>query len=234
VLVVIVIIAVLVGLTLPALRGVRRQSRDAASVNRQRQIHAMILQYAQDASEQFPYLGTPGEPLGTVAIRGQAIAPASGASYFSTQAIYWASALFPSYCTSREALELQWGSARAIRDSVAPEAIASPIWLTHAAAAAPSLFATPEPLHTPAMFRSTRLGEVIWPSAKGLTLDVSAGLFVGPTQVAPGDGYSIGLADGSASLRPWRDAEQPVTRAYGCITWPVMATRDGWKGRDFK
>jgi prepilin-type N-terminal cleavage/methylation domain-containing protein len=236
-LVVIAVVAVLVALVIPSVRGTRRGGRDARSLTRQRETLGLIVLYTQDHKDAFPYLGTPGDPLGPIMAGSARIEPTGGASYFRTQMVYWASALVPTYCPSRAAMELGWGARKAERDGVAvsaPGAVATPMWLTQAAHAGPEYFATPEPLNTPAMFRGTRTAEVAWPSAKGLTVDITAGAFANiEGATTPNARYPVGMADGSASMRTWAESAQPVMRAWGSVTWPVIATPDGVRGRDY-
>lgn len=235
VLVVIAVLAILVALAVPALRSARFRGADAVSLTRQREFHGMVVLYCQDHREQFPYLATPGDPLGPIAVRGTLIAPEVSSGYFRTQAYYWASALFPSYCPSRAALELAWGAERRGKDRVtAEEVVATPMWMTHATLAGSEYFADPEPPNRPEMFRSTRLGEVLWPSQKGLIIDITVGVFSSDQTASRSAMASVGACDGAAAMRNWAQAAEPVVRPFGSITWPVMAAPDGLRGKDFR
>jgi len=94
-LVVIAVLAVLISIILPALRGSREVSENLLRLNTTRNLTVATFAYTNDYDLQFPYFGQAGDPMARVSYEGWRFPP--GSSYFGRHWLYWASLLVPTY-----------------------------------------------------------------------------------------------------------------------------------------
>jgi len=219
-LVVIVVVAILVGISVPALGRARKQGKATQSLSAQRQCYLAVVQYTDAESGYLPFLGVPGRPeLGTLPDREwQFGAP----SFFRGQSHWWPSAL-TTHGIDLAALPLNE------RYSDDDTRIGTYIWLTYSAFARPEYWVGIDPPASRRLFAGVRLDEALYPSNKGLFLDV--GIFDGKTI-----SWNVCMADGSAASRSlaFPDANiYDLPRPYGAVPWRVLTTREGIRGRDY-
>lgn len=227
----IAVIALLIALAIPSLAGARMRAKMAWSLSTQRQIGAAIHLYAQDHGETFPTVGEP-ERLGggLVGPRGDTI----GSEYFQSSLYRWSTLLFPHYVPTLSTLKP--GVRNAGTEQIEDGWIRSTYLLTYNAWADPRYWNEDSPTPVRPLLRATRVGEVRFPSEKGLVLDVHHGAM--NRNEFPGyRNLSVGRADGSAGELDWWSV--PLSAVYSNPRWPVpwrlpvLATRDGLWGRDF-
>jgi prepilin-type N-terminal cleavage/methylation domain-containing protein len=236
-LVVIAVIAVIVAIAFPVLGKARKQAKVTVSLATLQQLAVAIESYGSSSREFFPYIGTPGNPMGPLVVNGYDLKsnPNGSWSYFGANARFWISLLYPAHLSSKKSVTNQ---STIESDSVFeyPEAVfTSDIRLTHACSAfAPYWDADDAPIDD-TLLRGSTLGDVRFPSHKGITWDVSTGSLLNKQNSDGPRLYTAGRADGSASLidiaNPTADA--PVPRPYGAHPFPIMSTRHGLAGRDF-
>ncbi len=228
----IAVIALLITLALPSLAGARMRAKMAWSLSTQRQIGAAIHLYAQDHAETLPILGEP-EPLGAglVGPGGGRI----GSSYFLSNLYRWSTLLYPQYIPTISTLKPGPHDAE---DELIEDGgwIRSPFFLTFNAWADPRFWNDGYPTPVRELLRATRIGEIRFPSEKGLVLDIHHGA-MNRTEFPGYRNLSVGRADGSAGELDWWSV--PLSALYSNPRWPipwrlpVLATRDGLWGRDF-
>lgn len=237
VLVVIAIIAVLVGILIPAIGAARRKAEGVSTTSMMRQASAALTMYGGDYRDAFPYLATPGQPDAPIRVREYTIARGG---YFGIQTKFWTALIVPEYLeVLPQATALNEGkpSSLALGPASSAGLYTSRYWLTHAAHAAPA-FWEDEPATDTALLRGMRLTDVAYPSQKGTLLDVLAGAFSeGDDATEDRDIAYVGLADGSARSEHWSgliEAGRFVQlKPYGAVGWPILSTRSGLSGTDF-
>lgn len=183
---------------------------------------------AEDSAGRLPYLGTPREPWKPLVVNGITLPD----SMYFQQSRYYVNLLYPDYYTDRKSLDRPIPYGLPVPERV----IVSRYDITNCAFAASKYWAkgdTPDDL---SLYHGMRLADVAWPAQKGMLLDLATGV-IAPSSPRPFPGrITVGLADGSAGQRTFDESsnERTVTRPYGSVPWPVMATLDGFQGRDFE
>lgn len=236
VLVSIAVIAVLIGILLPALSWARVRGTMTRSQSLARQLVAGVSLYSNDSRDAFPYFGTPGDPWGPMVVRGHDFGPRR--TYFRSLSWYWASLVVPEYLSPRAAVEPPW-MAQSLRGGGYTEGIVrSSFAMTDTAFAAPEYWRgvnAPEDL---SLLRATSCRDVLFPSSKGLLVDLFNGVFSSRGKVGSSSDLgkaSVAWADGSGSKRSWPQVpadSEAVARPFGSHGWPIMDTPNGLAGRD--
>lgn len=217
----IAITSLLISLALPALGAAQRRSRHASSLSLQRQLIAGLSLYTASHADAFPYFGTPGEPTGPILVHGVNV---QFQGYFADQRVHWLSVIVPDFA--------EIDASRVDHRGVANGrgVIRSLIQLTECAFADSKLFSARSDGDPPLdYFRATRAYEILHPSAKGLTLDVS----LGEPNESRG-GWLSGFSDGSAREVPAGTPSRIVHQPYSNSASPVLNTLDGLAGVDFR
>lgn len=236
----IAIVAVLLGLALPNLRTAAGNARLTISLKDHAQLGAVLSMYARDRGDQYPFLGTPRDPLAPIRVLGQ-LPPISFVSsgFFRDNSLFWigevdqyidgGARVFDIHATHRPASE-PIGAF-----------VPSKISLTHTVLAAPRFWRLPsggQGWGEANDIHSTRTSQLRAPTRKILLVDMSVG--------EPGDGHrwrlpgrpwSVGMGDGSARIVPERelpDIEKPtwVNHPLGTTYHPGMSTIAGLEGWD--
>lgn len=229
-LVVVCLTAIVTALSLAALGPAREASRNSREVQMARQLCAATNLYCEDYREVYPYFATPGDPFGRISLHGAELPRL----YFRSQRWYWASLIVPEYArVARQAIEPAGRADYLQQVAGLPEGvIASSFQLTSTAFAAPAYWRDgSSDWDKPEHYRATRMGEVLYPSLKGLLL----GSITGSGGHAGQRVFPVGMADGSATGRTLEEFArgQAVDRPHGSAGFPVEATLDGLAGRDF-
>lgn len=231
-LVVISVLAVLVSLALPSLRAARQRGLEARSLSTQRQLITALVMYAKDSRDGFPYFATPGDPNEPVTIRGFRVVPSEG--YFRSQTWHWASAIVPEYFDGPRTTIESPGVAETLRDQLGYPAsiIRSHYLLSYNVFAAASFWSSSD-IADLTLLRPTRWDDVLFPSQKGLLLDVGLGHLV--SNQASNPNCFASCADGSARSFNWytMDTDRVVSNPLVPGPKPVLSTRDGLSGIDF-
>jgi prepilin-type N-terminal cleavage/methylation domain-containing protein len=224
--VVIALAAVLLSLAAPGLGTARERGRESEAMVYLRQTHAGIAMYADDHDDFAPFMGTPHKPWEPVLVNG--VRPRD--SWYFAQKHYYVNLLFPAYAPRWEAI------ARDVR-SKPPDFLFGRFWLAQGAFAEPRYWYEDDAPDDLLLYRGVPLRRITFPSSKGLLLDTDTGMYAHPARrTAPNHVLFAGLADGSARSYPEvpeMDANT-VERPYGAAPWPVLATRRGFEGRDFR
>lgn len=225
-LVTIAIISILIALALPSLAGSRLRAKMTWSLSTQRQVLASVFIYTLDHDDTFPHFGMRESGTGAIRHDGDVL----GYDYFQTHLFYWASLIYPNYFDNLNALSYT-------QDVLGLEnQVRSNFLMTYNAWADPRLWNEDAPEPVARLLRATRTGEILFPSDKGLLLDIHRGAL--NQEDFPGyRNLSIGRADGSAGeLDLWSVEESAVFSHPDAPVWwplPVLATRDGLAGQDF-
>ena len=232
-LVVIVVIAILVTIALPSLRGAKKRAEDIRRLNTTRQLLVATYAYSGANRQYFPYFGVAGEPEAIPAHEGWSFPPQS--RYFTRTQLYWASLLVPTYYDANRdsGINLSVENPSAAEDGQPDSIFRTLFALSTTTSAAPAYWDTDEPPDDLALLRATRTTEMSSPSSKGLIVDL---LFDTSQRGAIGSSFTrIGMGDGSAARRQWglADPQNVVSRPYGAIAWEVLSTRHGLRGRDY-
>jgi len=224
----IAVIAVLISIILPALRGAREASEDLTHHRTVQQLVTSIYSYANDYDNTFPYIGTAGDPNAPVTIDGWS----PQGFYFRDLEQYWASVLVPTYYEANDPL-LNPPTDHPFPNQP-PGVFRTNIGFTGTTAAAPAYWRAGEPPADPSLFRSTRIAEMASPSGKGLLMDWQT---FSPTPSVSGQTrVVVGMGDGSVSRRLFDvgDPSNIVDRTdLGATPTEVFSTRDGLRGRDY-
>jgi prepilin-type N-terminal cleavage/methylation domain-containing protein len=215
------VIAILIAILLPALAGARKQARETERLSAMRQCFAAIALYTADEAGHLPYLAEPHKPeLGALPeVPWDDLPP----PYFLGQAFLWPTALL------RQGSDLSGLPGMTVKGGQQRPRIHTFIWMTHAAHARPEYWVgedVPDPDDT--MYAGVRLDEAVFPSSKGLLLDVGWG-----TRITS---WKVAFVDGSASFKSTTDPPGDVeylNRPYGAVPWRVMSTPQGIRGRDY-
>ncbi|MCC6660617.1 MAG: prepilin-type N-terminal cleavage/methylation domain-containing protein [Phycisphaerales bacterium] len=227
VLVSIAVVAVLMGLILPALWSARYGGKVTAACATIRQLGAACVMYTNSNRDFLPYLGTPGEPDRPLAVRGYTLDP----SLYFQQSRYYVNLLYPDYYADQESLRRPFASGVPVPTKV----LVSRYDLTNCAFAAPAYWVGEYPPPERTLFRGQRLVDAAHPTRKGLLLDLATGVIAPNSPVHYPGPITVGLVDGSAGQRRYDETSngRTVTRPYGSSPWPVMATKAGFEGWDF-
>lgn len=236
VLVVIAILGVVVALALPALSRARTSARSARDLSTVRHLSTLIANYAADYSDCFPYFQTPGNPFGPMVLPpGFSLGP--GRSYFTGGSVYWPNVMRDGYWPPGFAVHLAMEgdvTGSNLTEGYPADTIRSRFLLTHTVFAAPQFWRDDlSPVHH-TMLRPVRTSEVLFPSLKGLMLDISLPSTSRGSRNQPWHPH-VGRMDGSAGIVRWDqlDHSRVVRRPYGAWPWTILSSRDGVHGRDF-
>lgn len=232
-LVVIGIIAILISITLPMLARARTHAKATRDIATQRSLYTSLTLYSGDFGDAFPYFGTPGDPEGPIVIKGTQVK----GQYFTVHRSLWISGVYPEYFDGGLDL-VQTERSRVYLASVGypSDILQTYFYLTATAFAAPEFFSGPEillQLGPSPNYRATRWHEMVFPSQKGILLDVFHGFFdqrtpgLGPAFATKGDGVA-----GPVEYFEY-DPEKVVIRPYGTMGKQIMSTRDGLRGVDW-
>ncbi|XVJ58241.1 MAG: type II secretion system protein [Tepidisphaera sp.] len=236
-LLVIGVIALIIAISLPALSKSRKQAKVTVSLATHQQLVIAINTYASSSKDFFPYVGTPGNPMGPLVINGydELSSPGGGLSYFRANSRLWLSLLHPAYLNSKRSVTDD-GTRENDSLNEYPEGVfTTQFRIAHGCSASAQYWDTDDAPIDDTLLRGSTLGDVRFPSHKGLTWDAGSGKYLnkeGDDSIAL---YTAGRADGSAGLIDIANppADLPVSRPYGAIPFPVLSTRHGLAGRDF-
>lgn len=238
------VIAVLLAITLPALRSSRTQAESITRLAMQQQCMTAIMMYTKDYGGYFPFIGETGKGQKFMSYRGWRTDWPN--AHFKIDSVNWPSVVVPRY------IELVDGAFHAfagdpgadwfIYDGPSPPSVGNPFVstnfrLSHTTSARPEYWRGEDHPEDLELLRGTRLDEVRFPSNKGILLDWISGRFGRPPEPDRKDLISVAMGDGSASFR----APQPlhaeswgmIRTGLGATSWPIMTTYDGVYGRDF-
>ena len=224
ILVVLVTIAILMALLLPALSKAKKQGKSTEVLSAIRQSISATTQYANEEKGFLPYLGTPEHPEVGIFPDGDwgMFGPPS---YFRGQASLWATALL------EHGVNLTELDPYFTYPDHGPKRIFTYIWMTHAAVAKSPYWVGIDPPDNPKLFGGVRLDETVFPSSKGLF-----GYVGWKSADPPPTHWEVGMFDGSAARRSVTDPPLQVDgpyRRYGAIDWRVFTTYEGIRGRDY-
>ena len=203
----IVIIGILLAFLLPALAGARKQAKDTTVLSAIRQAGVAVTDYTNEESGYLPY-------------RGEAHAPHS--FYFRSQAKFWPTLL------SVHGIDLAGKLPRT--QWVESKRIETFFWLTHAAAARPEYWGDDDSvIENDLLYDGVRIDEALFPSRKGMLIDVAFN--------EQSTGASVVFLDGSASFIPFSQTplyiESDLERPFAATPWHVLTTPDGIRGIDY-
>ncbi len=226
----IAIVAVLIAMLLPALRGARAQAAIVKRLSVVQQTGVALALYQDSNAEVFPYMGMRGNPDAKLVLDNRPIE--FTAPYFFQCALYF-NLISPEYAPIDASVEILVHESRPdLRD-----VLRSPLYLTQTAFAAPSYFG---PFETPddrSLYRPVRRTEMVFPSQKVLLLDLRSGSHAeeGSIRWAP-NRVLVSMGDGSTRLREFvldeENGNWSVRSYYGLLVCG-MTTHDGIAGRDF-
>jgi len=231
VLVVAAVVCILLALALPAVRAARSRGREAEMLSGLRQVSGLLVLYAGDQRDAWPYVQTPRRFDAPIVVRGVV----TGFSYFGGGRTFWANALVPGYLEHPAFAQYLGTEAMAewnTREGLPADTVRSRFVLCDVAFARPAWFEGDLPPTGDEHFDATRHGDVRFPGRKGAL--VGSTHRAGDSRDAPGPG-PIGRADGSAVVTPYLvgSPEFMVERwLWGVINGPVFSTRGGWGGVD--
>jgi len=223
-LVVIAISAILVSVTLPAIKGVRDKARQSTSRVYLRTHGQVFATYANDSAGQYPFLtGISEEPTQY----------ASGGwrtdMFVFTQYATWAIALSENYYDGQIESDTFHPPSSELTGPI------SEYWYSQSFVAQPRFWVQETRQFTPDQLGGTAVHDVVFPSAKGLLFerDQAFGYFE-----TGGGRINVVLVDGSVHMPQATE----VTRAYPggvrgyllgpIIGLPIMHTMKGVRGRD--
>ncbi|MCC6228990.1 MAG: type II secretion system protein [Phycisphaerales bacterium] len=229
-LVCIAIVAVLIAILLPALRGARAQAAIVKRISVVQQTGVALALYMDANAEVFPYMGTRGNPDAKLVLDHRPIEFTS--PYFFQCALY-INLISPAYAPIDPSLEVLVHEARPdLRD-----VLRSPLYLTQTAFAAPSYFG---PFETPddrSLYRPVRRAEMTFPSQKALLLDLRSGSHAEQGSIRwASNRVLVSMGDGSTRLREFVLDEENgnwSARSYYGLLICGMTTHNGIAGRDF-
>lgn len=231
-LVVISVIAILIAIAAPALRGAIGSARVTRHALTSRQVYMALMSYTEDFRETFPYYATPGNFFGPLTF-GETVV--TDGAYFATQRYYWATSLVPNYIEARALIEPP-ELAAVLAERGRPDLILASTTISSTVHADPKVFTGewPGQPFDPAVLRATRTHEVTFPSDK-IVLIEWWGTHVIPAQHRLGDevGFPAVFGDGSGqTLSEAQIIQMPSVEVPNLGNIPVHTTLDGLRGRD--
>jgi prepilin-type N-terminal cleavage/methylation domain-containing protein len=224
-LITIVVVAILIGLAVPALGAARNRAKETRHLSNTRQLLIALGNYSTDYKDRFPavYRGTGedtdsfGQPLPNTTVAPQ--------SYLVRNTLQWTDPLYRS------------GHDLPVEGFFGPPDELNPVRRTHylltgAAFAEPALFVD-DPQVVPALLRVQAVTRTRHPAGKGYLLVTHSDAWSPDREDL--DPVLAGTGDGSASKRsPRAEAlADPDGNAIGMPSWPVLWTRHGLEGQDF-
>lgn len=247
VLVTISIIAVLVGLAIPSLRGTKQAADTLSRHNDMRQLHLSATMYAGDFKNFFPFLGVPGKPLEPLTVGGTTMPPfpiGGSMGLFHDSSLLWISPLDP--YLDGGARMYDGRIDRKLTGDWRDVFVPTVYQLTHTAFAAPRYWSQdhdstrgidPTPPAPPAsLIHGTRHDQIRFPARKGIIIDLGDPRF----STYPSDAlfvHSVVFGDGSTrdvraqEFEPY--LKKNVDRPHGANSGvPTFCTRDGLEGVD--
>ncbi len=232
-LVIIAIVALLIALALPALRGVAAIRDTAVNLATMRQLGMATTLYTQDNNLCLPFYGVPGSPAEPLRINGRTI-PGGGPLFFRNHTLYWASHVMP-YLSSAPTVPDGHGHVLIEVGGEGSGRYRCRYWMTHTAFAAPEFWMTGE-RHESGLARGVRTTEFRHPARKVLLVDV-VGLNsrLQPTTNAAQAGARVLYVDGSTHIAPRTPRSFDPGAGFGFVVFtPLlgMATEDGAWGLD--
>lgn len=236
VLVVISILAVLVGILLPAIGRVREKSRASASLSYLRQHTSIFSMYASDWKDTLPYFSNPKGPTTDVKCVSQGV---SVESWYFSPSLFWPIGMADGY----------YGGRCYDRSFTPPTARPSQIgqYLMPCVFMADPNFWTPETRERPPrQLRAIRLAEAVFPSSKCSLLEKVFGVV--PQQMiytVMEERHRMAVLDGHATelnlngivpgYKDWFSKERYYTMHVGGeYTYPGLHTLGGVRGRDLR
>jgi type II secretory pathway pseudopilin PulG len=238
--VVIGIIAILIGLVFPALGPIREQSLTTQSNVVMRQFHMSLTQYCADYQEGFPFFATPGKPRAPLFLNGADMSRAQGV-YFRPQGAYWASLVIPYFDGNNPQLPRhnafrEQGEKFGLPPDDNAQILWSRYWLAHCAFADKRFWTVSDtggPNLTPlSLLRGQRQIDVVFPSDKGILIDIASGIFMGEMAPYAGDAVHTCAADGSIRILLNMGTIDVVPQRFDAWPRPIFSTIDGLAGRD--
>ncbi|MCC6661155.1 MAG: prepilin-type N-terminal cleavage/methylation domain-containing protein [Phycisphaerales bacterium] len=226
ILVVVVLLSLLIGLSMPWLHATIQAARSQTDLANLR-THVQIMDlYAGEYADQFPYTTS---PRATYTVRRHPIYGARRVVYFEGQNT-WHWPLIGSFYTSAASGSFASSSSK---DTVFTDYLYSSNFLADAR------FWNEYTRTGPDQWRSTRLSDVAWPSDKGLLVQRSSLFPALEAQGGPTHVLRIGFVDGSARMIPYQQITDPYANGEGNWwgSWwshgvRIMHTVDGVRGRD--
>lgn len=207
ILVSIVVIGVLIAILLPALAGARKQAKDTTILSSIRQAGVAVTDYTNEENGYLPF-------------RGKVHAPR--ALYFRGQAMFWPTTLLD------HGIDLDGKLPRTrLTESKVIETF---FWLTHAAHARPEYWGDDDSvIENDLLYEGARIDEALFPSRKGMLIDVAFN--------EQSTGASVAFLDGSATYIPFSETplqiESDLRRPFSATPWHVLTTPDGIRGIDY-
>jgi len=207
------LIAVLIGLALPAFRGARQAAKTDAALADLRDLSLGLASYLNESGDVFPYLATPNRPYDGLVV---------GANRFQERAYFDQSAFYVE-------LLAQGGLVRDELINFDTSLRMTHSRLAQAAFASPEFWSERYPPRL-AHLRATSLAHVRYPSQKGLLLDTLRWLPGGDRPVR----FTVAWVDGAATDESSSAAigVRAVRRSFGSWGEPVLGTAEGWRGVD--
>ncbi|MFN7022462.1 MAG: type II secretion system protein [Phycisphaerales bacterium] len=231
VLVVAAVVCILLALALPAVRAARSRGREAEILSGLRQVSGLLVLYAGDHRDAWPYVQTPRRFDAPIVVRGVV----TGFSYFGGGRTFWANALVPGYLEQPAFAQYLGTDAMAewnTREGLPADTVRSRFVLCDVAFARAAWFEGDVPPVGEEHFDATRHGDVRFPGRKGALVGSTRRAGDNPDATGP---WPVGRADGSAVVTPYLEGspEFMVERwLWGVINAPVFSTRGGWGGVD--
>lgn len=231
-LVVITVIAILIAIAAPALRGAIGSARVTRHALTSRQVYMALMSYTEDFHQAFPYYATPGNLFGPITFGGTVV---TDGAYFSTQRFYWATALVPGYIENRALIEPP-ELAAILAERGRPDLILASTTISSTVHADPRVFTVewPGQPFDPTVLRATRTHEVTFASDKILLIEWwGTHSIAAQLRVAEDNGFPAVFADGSGQTYSEAQLIQMPSVQVGAIgNIPVHTTLDGLHGRD--
>lgn len=229
-LVVIAVIAVVLGLALPALSKSRTQARLTRELADCRSGATLVAAYAGEYKDFFPFSGAVAQSPTTPLLREGV--PIAFPNYFRDASMLALTLAGP------ETLGMAGISVEDFRNFY-PGKI-SKLWMTHAAQAGREFWRGPVPPDTLAVFRGATTADVAFPSQKGLLVNMVVGGYApasAPLHMPSETAKTMAAwCDAHASLfgrsYGWEQNPDVPVRGFGAVPNPIFTTIDGFAGVD--
>lgn len=222
-LVVVAVVAVLLAVALPVLRGARAQSVRAQTLSNTRQSAALLLTSAADNAGAIPSSNAAARFGMTGVAPVEIVTPTGvlGTDYFAQASVWPALLLARGYEPSPV-----WLSPARREEPRHP--FQTDFDLTHAVLAGPEHWRSPE-TQRESMWRAVRLHEAAHAAKKALLVERASDLRRGEATTTP----AVAFVDGHASFVLRNDSTTPVVnRFFHNAAIRLITTRDGLSGRD--